>query len=88
MLPAIRPGDRLFLDPRAYRHTAPRQGDVVVAQHPRTAELILKRVTHVTAEGQLFLAGDNPDASRDSRQLGTFAPHMIRGRVTSRIQVP
>ncbi len=85
MLPHIRPGDRLFLDPRAYRRSQPRQGDVVVAQHPLTDELILKRVTRVTAAGDLFLRGDNPDASCDSRQLGWFALPAIRGRVTSRV---
>ncbi len=86
MLPDIRPGDKLFLDPRAYRKTPPRTGDIVVAQHPETDELILKRVTQVTAAGRLFLAGDNPDGSRDSRQLGLFSRRSIRGRVTSQVR--
>ncbi len=86
MRPGIQPGDELFLNPRAYRRTRPRPGDIVVAHHPRIQEPLLKRVAYVTADGHLFLTGDNPDASQDSRQLGLFAPHAIHGRVTSQIR--
>lgn len=82
MLPALVPGDEVFLNPAAYTRTAPQVGDVVMAQHPSRDELILKRITHIAADGRLFLRGDNPMASTDSRSLGLFDPSMIRGRVT------
>ena len=87
MLPEFAPGDELFLDPRAYRRRAPRAGDVVMARHPLAPhETILKRVAFVSPEGGVFLRGDNPRASTDSRTLGLFPPEHILGRVTSRYQ--
>ncbi len=85
MLPEFAPGDELFLDPRAYRRRAPRVGDVVMARHPLAPqEIILKRVASVSPDGRVFLRGDNPQASTDSRTLGLFPPEHILGRVTSR----
>ncbi len=85
MLPEFAPGDELFLDPRAYRRRAPRVGDVVMARHPQAPqEIILKRVAFVSSDGRVFLRGDNPQASTDSRTLGLFPPEHILGRVTSR----
>ena len=85
MLPEFAPGDELFLDPRAYRRREPRVGDVVMARHPQAPqEIILKRVAFVSPDGRVFLRGDNPQASTDSRTLGLFPPERILGRVTSR----
>ncbi len=85
MLPEFAPGDELFLDPRAYRRREPRVGDVVMARHPQAPqENILKRVAFVSPDGRVFLRGDNPQASTDSRTLGLFPPERILGRVTSR----
>lgn len=85
MLPEFAPGDELFLDPRAYRRRAPCVGDVVMARHPLAPqEIILKRVAFVSPDGRVFLRGDNPQASTDSRTLGLFPPEHILGRVTSR----
>lgn len=85
MLPEFAPGDELFLDPRAYRRRAPRVGDVVMARHLQAPqEIILKRVAFVSPDGRVFLRGDNPQASTDSRTLGLFPPERILGRVTSR----
>jgi len=85
MLPEFAPGDELFLDPRAYRRRAPRVGDVVMARHPQAPqEIILKRVAFVSPDGRVFLRGDNPQASTDSRTLGLFPLERILGRVTSR----
>ncbi len=45
MEPGLRPGDRLLLDPLAYRDRAPERGDVVVIADPTAPErLLLKRV--------------------------------------------
>ena len=85
MLPAFAPGDELFLDPRAYRRKVPQVGDVVMARHPLAPqESILKRVAFVDQDGSVYLRGDNPEASTDSRTLGLFPPNRILGQVTSR----
>ena len=84
MLPGIAPGDELFFDPFAYKRASPQVGDVVMARHPRRDEWLLKRITLITSDGRLFLQGDNPEESTDSRTLGLFELEAIRGRVTSR----
>ena len=58
-----------------------------MARHPLAPqEIILKRVAFVSPDGRVFLRGDNPRASTDSRTLGLFPPEHILGRVTSRYQ--
>ena len=84
MRPALKPGDEVLLDPGAYRHAAPRIGDVVMARHPYRDQFILKRVTQIAADGRLCLRGDNGAQSTDSRVWGFFAASAIRGRVTGR----
>lgn len=59
MEPGFRPGDRLLLDPTAYRTTDPSYGDVVVVEDPFDMErFLLKRIAglpgdyiRVTAQG-------------------------------------
>ncbi|MFQ5575592.1 MAG: nickel-type superoxide dismutase maturation protease [Anaerolineae bacterium] len=85
MYPLLRPGDELLVDPRAYRRTAPRPGDIVIARHPfkRGARLV-KRVVSVTNEGQFHLTGEDPLHSDDSRRFGPLPAGAILGRVTAR----
>ena len=84
MLPGLKDGDELFMDPRAYITSAPEEGDIVVAWHPRQADLkIIKRVSMVLDNG-CWLVGDNPAESSDSSKYGTFAFKRILGKVTSR----
>ncbi len=84
MAPGLHSGDEVLVDPRAYRRRSPQVGDVVLAQHPFRRDVkIVKRVARVTAEGKLFLVGDNPDSlqSSDSRSFGALSPTAIEGRV-------
>jgi len=84
MLPGLKDGDELFFDPYAYVRTLPAEGDIVLAWHPREANLkIIKRVSTVLDNG-CWLVGDNPAESTDSSQYGIFAFKRIVGKVTSR----
>jgi len=84
MLPSFRHGELVFLDPRAYRSTPPRVGDVVVARHPyRRGVTILKRISLVGDDGSCELRGDNPSESTDSRSFGWIPRARILGRVVS-----
>ena len=86
MCPTLEPGDHILVNPTAYRQTAPRVGEVVVARHPFERErLIVKRVDSVDPEGRCFLTGDNPDESTDSHSLSALSPHLILGRVTRQL---
>ena len=59
-----------------------RIGDVVVACRPDRPELeIIKRITAIDAGGAIFLGGDNPAASTDSRQFGPVTRAHILARV-------
>jgi len=85
MTPLLNPGDEVLIDPRAFRRSAPRQGDIVVARHPYRTDLrLVKRVAAVLENGSCILEGDNPAESTDSRSFGALPPHHILGRVTSR----
>lgn len=82
MLPTFRDGDEVLVAVGEKRPFSP--GDIVIAQHPLKAMKLIKRVDKVLEDGRLFLLGDNPTASSDSRAFGPVAPHLIVGRVTGK----
>jgi len=66
-----------------------RVGDVVVARRPDRPELeIIKRITAIDAGGAIFLGGDNPASSTDSRQFGPVTRAHILARVRWRYWPP
>ena len=84
MAPTLLPGDRLVVS-RARRQGV---GDLVVVTVPAVAgRVLVKRVAEVE-EGRLRLAGDNPDASTDSRAWGWVPASAVRGRVRYRYAPP
>jgi nickel-type superoxide dismutase maturation protease len=57
-------------------------GQVVVARHPdRPALEIIKRIRAIDGQGAIFLVGDNPSASTDSRQFGAVRREDIVAQV-------
>jgi nickel-type superoxide dismutase maturation protease len=59
-----------------------RVGDVVVARRPdRPEQEIIKRIHSIDAVGTIFLIGDNPRASTDSRNFGAVTREQIVARV-------
>ncbi len=89
MMPTLCAGAVVLLDPYAYRKgVVPQEDEIVVARHPRQAELwIIKRVAAViesdTAAIRLVLSSDNRAAGADSRAFGAVAGDLVLGRVTS-----
>ena len=82
MWPLLHPGDELLVAPRQ----APDLGAIVVARHPFRANVhLIKRLARLDERGHLILLGDNADESTDSRTLGSIAPALVVGCVTSRI---
>jgi nickel-type superoxide dismutase maturation protease len=85
MLPMLKPGEEVLVDPNAYRGSLPHIGDIIVARHPQRPELsMIKRVEAVIQDELVVLKGDNPAESTDSRVFGPVTREYVRGRVTSR----
>lgn len=85
MRPTLEPGDRLLVR-RVWRRSRVVAGDLVTVPDPRpgsAGRLLVKRVVSVE-EGLVVLAGDNPEASTDSRSFGPVPGSSIRGRVLYR----
>jgi nickel-type superoxide dismutase maturation protease len=81
MAPRLRAGALVIAEPldRAY---VLRPGDVVVARRPDRPQLdIIKRIHSIDAAGTIFLVGDNPRASTDSRDFGTVSREHVLARV-------
>lgn len=84
MLPQLKPGDEILINPDAYRNSLPEIGDIVVTMHPQQDNLsLVKRITAVDHHGNYFLTGDNLEESTDSRVWGTIKLSDILGKVTS-----
>ena len=81
MEPGLHPGDRVV----AVRGLRARSGDVVAAADPRRpSRLLVKRVVAVRGDASVELAGDNADASTDSRTFGAVGAPLVVGRVVWR----
>jgi nickel-type superoxide dismutase maturation protease len=79
MAPTLRDGDVVL----ARRSEAPRTGDVVVVTWvTRPGQLSIKRVVATRDGHGWHVAGDNPNASTDSRDLG---PAEVHGVVVARL---
>ena len=90
MEPAYRPGDRLLVNRLAYLRRPPAPGDAVVIRDPEhPSRLLLKRVAAApdgpqTEADRIYLLGDNPAESRDSRHFGPLPRSAIVGKVWRR----
>jgi nickel-type superoxide dismutase maturation protease len=84
MLPTLEPGDRLVVLRLAHRRGL-RRGDLVTVRDPRDgpARMLVKRVGDVDSDSA-EVAGDNPDASTDSRTFGRVPLGSVTGKVLYR----
>lgn len=85
MLPLLKPGEDVLIDRQAYKGKIPQPQDLIVAFHPNKPELkIIKRIAIVNRDCGVFLLGDNPLESTDSRDFGVISLDALYGKVTSR----
>lgn len=94
MEPTLVPGDRVLVDLWAFRRTPPATGDVVVVLTGRGDSLVKRVVTappgdrEAARSAAVWVRGDNPGASLDSRFLGPVPPDRWVGRVVWRYWPP
>ncbi len=85
MFPLLKEGEEVLVDTKAYYHSWPEIGDLVIAWHPQKENLrIIKRVVRVDEKGNCFLMGENSLESNDSRSFGLVSSQQIIGKVTSK----
>jgi signal peptidase I len=87
MRPTLEHGDWAI----AFRARRLHRGDVVVIEHPDRAGFeLVKRVTHLPGDlapdglglvDRVWVEGDHPDGSSDSRTFGPVPMGLVRGRV-------
>ena len=79
MLPTLKPETYVFV----CEQTNPQEGDIIVAYHPHKPQLLLiKRLESISAKG-LWIIGDNPQYSTDSRSFGWVPEELFIGVVCS-----
>jgi nickel-type superoxide dismutase maturation protease len=83
MVPTLRHGDQVVV--WWARHPRPGEGAVVLVDLPDARGLGIKRISAVEASGRLWLEGDNPAGSTDSRHFGTVPASALLGRVLLRL---
>ena len=81
MLPAYTHGKIVI----AWRFRRPKPGDVVIVRHHRIE--IIKRVDQLQ-DDQMYLLGDNPGESTDSRQFGWLPIKAVIGVVLVKREKP
>jgi signal peptidase I len=90
MEPTLTAGDLVIVDLWSYRHRQPRRGEIALFTGPRPAGApLVKRVAsppadHRSARREVWLLGDNPEISNDSRRFGPVPADRIRGRLVWR----
>jgi nickel-type superoxide dismutase maturation protease len=82
MIPILRDGDTVYVNQRAYKHTFPEVGDIVIVRHPyQTKRQLIKRVGSINAKHQLVLMEINQQRNTDRRLFGAVPCHYIKGEV-------
>jgi nickel-type superoxide dismutase maturation protease len=74
MLPTLQPGQLVAIGERSTL----RVGDIVMILHDGMEKI--KRVARLEP-GRVYLLGDNPQASTDSRSFGWIGVEAVRGKV-------
>ncbi|ACL06019.1 signal peptidase I [Desulfatibacillum aliphaticivorans] len=96
MEPGVLAGDYVVADRLCYQHQSPQKGDVIVFVYPDDrSKVFMKRVAALPGDtvtlpggrsekvphGRIFVLGDNPKGSLDSRKFGTVPLADVMGKI-------
>ncbi|MBM76726.1 MAG: nickel-type superoxide dismutase maturation protease [Proteobacteria bacterium] len=84
MLPTLKNDESIFISPHHYKDNPILEGELVLVKHPNKDLLIVKRVAFIENQS-IFLIGDNPKQSTDSRHFGAVSKDLILGKVCSKL---
>jgi len=73
MAPALNDGDWLL-----FRRARCRVGSIVLIQRDSRDFMQIKRVTEIYPNGDIWVEGDNKEASTDSRSWGALQKHQVK----------
>lgn len=77
MLPTLKPTEEFLVDGAAYLNRLPQIGEVVALTDPRlSTRIIIKRVSDIRPNQTLYVLGDNPNHSTDSREFEIGRAHV------------
>lgn len=79
MLPTLKPGQDVLCFNWAYIFSKPKKGDIVVIKKNDTE--IVKRIGQIISDRNIFVQGDNKQASTDSSSFGAIDKSEIIGKV-------
>ena len=85
MLPTLQPGDYILVDTWEHEKKTLSPGTIITFQSPLNGQITVKRISHINANTQperLFVLGDNPEHSFDSRAYGWLDKDKVTGTVT------
>tara|TARA_B100001115_G_C15675799_1_gene326545 strand:- start:345 stop:629 length:285 start_codon:yes stop_codon:yes gene_type:complete len=77
MEPTLYDGDNVIFE--EFQDQRLRVGDVVLCQHPFSSKNIVKRIKRISKSNKLYVRGDNPLYSSDSRSFGPLSSSKIIG---------
>ena len=83
MVPTLMPGDRVLIRLLSDDAPLPAIDALVVAWHPIKANTRMIKRLAGCSQGHLFVRGDNPAKSTDSRHFGALERRHLIGVVTS-----
>ncbi len=75
MVPVLPPGTRVV----GWAWVGLVKGDVIIFEH-EDKEMV-RRIREVLGDGSLFVAGEHPETSRDSRHFGAIDPADVIAKV-------
>ena len=85
MSPSLLPNESLFVKDDYYNNHLPQIGDIVLLKHPKEPQRVIVKRIHKIQDGNIFVTGDNPPKSTDSRHFGSIRRQNIIAKVTSKL---
>ena len=84
MQPALQPGDIVVVDNWVYQENSLQVEDIIIFKRPQNDMVMIKRIKKLRSgySSSIFVEGDNPNKSFDSRRFGWLDEDSVLGKAT------